>query len=72
MKTVVLQVQGIFCPKCVEKLQETLGKVKGLKQCQVTEDYQQVSVIYEEQWIDVADIRQQIEAVPDKKFVVLS
>ena len=72
MKTVVLQVQGIFCPKCVKKLQETLGKVKGIGQCQVTEDYQQVSVTYEEQWIDAAKIRQQIEAVPDKKFIVLS
>ena len=68
----VFEVEGIFCPKCVKKLQETVGELAGVEKLTVSDDYKQVTVEYTENSINKATIKAAIEATPDKEFHVIS
>jgi len=69
--TKVFQVEGIHCPKCVEKLVATVGPVEGISEIAVSQDMKEVSVRFESDSIDEKKIIEEIEAVPDKDFKVI-
>lgn len=66
----VFNVEGIHCPKCVEKLEKTVGSVNGISGITVSEDLKKVTVNFDAALIDAETIIKEIEAVPEKDFIV--
>lgn len=71
-KITVFTVKGIFCPKCVQKLQETLNDIAGLETLDVSDDFQTVTVRHDEKILSAQMLQEKIEAIPEKDFVVVS
>ena len=69
--TRVFTVEGIHCPKCVEKLESVVGSVSGILGITVSEDLKRVTVNFEAGSINAETIKREIEAVPEKDFVVI-
>ncbi len=72
MKTMMaLQVDGIHCPNCVKKIKQTARAVPGIDYIDVEEDLKTVRIAYDPDLLDPEAIKQAIEGIPDKEFIVL-
>lgn len=71
MKEQVFQVEGIMCPKCVKKITEELLKQDGINHVGVSDDYQAVSVGFDEQEIIADNIKHSIEKIEGKSFKII-
>ncbi len=71
MKTYVFQMEGVFCPQCVRKLEETLGPVTGVRRLTVSEDYGTLTLEADVSAPPAAALVRLIEGVPQKNFRVL-
>lgn len=72
MKEQVFQVEGIMCPKCVKKITEELLKQNGINHVGVSDDYQSVSVGFDEQEIIADNIKHSIEKIEGKSFKIIN
>lgn len=72
MKTTMLQVDGIRCPKCEEKIKKALVRLNGIKSTETDRAAGTVSVVHEEPEADINAIVAAIEAIDDHKFSVKS
>ena len=70
MTKIKMEVDGIFCPNCVKKIKQTASEVPGIAAIDVTEDFKTVNVEFDAAQIDVEGIKQMIETIPDKEFVI--
>ncbi|ATW25584.1 heavy-metal-associated domain-containing protein [Candidatus Formimonas warabiya] len=66
-----MQVEGIHCPNCVKKLKETASGVQGICDADVEEDLKTVKIKYDTDVLSLDAVKQIIETIPGKEFVVL-
>ncbi len=66
-----VQVEGIYCSNCVAKLKQTAAAVQGICSADVEEDLKTVKIKYDTDLLTLDAVKEIIETVPDKKFVVL-
>lgn len=66
-----MQVEGIYCANCVAKLKQTANAVQGICYADVEEDLKTVKIKYDTGVLTLDAVKEVIETVPDKKFVVL-
>lgn len=71
MKEQVFTVEGIMCPKCVKKVTEVLLQKNGISQVGVSDDYQFVTILFDEQRIIADNIKDSIEAIEGKAFKII-
>lgn len=72
MKTMMaMQVDGIHCPNCVKKIKQTASAVPGIYYIDVEEDLKTVKIEYDPDLIDPDAVKQMIETIPGKEFIVL-
>ncbi|OFV69315.1 heavy-metal-associated domain-containing protein [Acetobacterium wieringae] len=72
MKEQVFAVDGIMCPKCVKKITEVLLKQDGINQVGVSDDYQSVTILFDEQRIIADTIKDSIETIEGKAFKIIT
>lgn len=72
MKQKTLTVEGIMCENCVKKVKETLLNVEGIEQTAVSEDWQEVTLLYDPERVELQAVKQMIEGIPNKSFLVKS
>ncbi|MEO1816565.1 MAG: heavy-metal-associated domain-containing protein [Acetobacterium sp.] len=70
MKEQVFEVEGIMCPKCVNKITEVLLKQDGINQVGVSDDYQSVAIVFDERIIIADNIKDSIEKIEGKAFKI--
>lgn len=71
MKEQVFTVEGIMCPKCVKKVTEVLLQKNGIRQVGVSDDYQFVTILFDEQRIIADHIKDSIETIEGKAFKII-
>ena len=69
--TTVFTVDGVFCPKCVERLHKSLDGTAGLDKLSVSYDFEKVTIIHDADVIKAKDLQEKIESIPEKDFKVL-
>ncbi len=47
MKKAVLYLKGAHCPSCVYAIQRNGSKVEGVQKCEVSDDKNEIHVVYE-------------------------
>ena len=72
MKEQVFEVEGIMCPKCVNKITEVLLQKNGIRQVGVSDDYQFVTILFDEQRIIADHIKDSIETIEGKVFKIIT
>lgn len=60
MKTEQINVEGMSCGHCVETIENTLGKINGVNQVQVSLENKKVSVDFDESQTNVDTIKEKI------------
>jgi copper chaperone CopZ len=65
-------VKGIHCPNCVAAIEKTMQDESGIRKVFVSTDYTKVHIEYDEDNINLLEIVEKIESVPNKEFKVLS
>ncbi len=70
MKEQVFAVEGIMCPKCVKKITDVLLQKNGISQVGVSDDYQSVTILFDEQRIIADNIKDSIETIDGKVFKI--
>lgn len=70
-KAEVYNVKGIMCPRCVQALKAHLAETECINEISVSDDYEQVTVSFEDDIISTEEIKKKIETVPDKDFKVM-
>ena len=68
---ITMQVDGIYCPNCVKKIKQTANTVPGIHYIDVGEDLKTVKIEYDPNLIEPDAVKQMIEMIPDKEFIVL-
>lgn len=66
-----MQVEGIHCSNCVKKLKQTASGVQGICFADVEEDLKTVKIKYDTGVLSLDAVKEIIETIPDKEFVVL-
>lgn len=66
-KTVTFNVQGIMCPRCVKKICDVVGALAGVEGVEVSEDFKQVKIQFEEEKSSAGEIKHCIEEIEGKK-----
>lgn len=66
-----MQVEGIHCLNCVKKLKQTASGMQGICYADVEEDLRTVKIKYDTDVLNLDAVKQMIETIPDKEFVVL-
>jgi copper chaperone/Cu+-exporting ATPase len=72
VKEQVFEVEGIMCPKCVKKITEVLLQQDGISQVEVSDDYQSVTILFDEQRIITDTIKDSIETIEGKEFKIIT
>lgn len=70
MKEINLQVTGIMCQNCVAKISTAISEAAGCGGAEVSTDFSTVSVRFDENQINAAQIAGIIEGIKGKSFQV--
>lgn len=65
-----LKVSGIKCPKCVKKIKETLDSTSGITNINVDLECKTVKLSYDTIKFTDLQIKNIIETIPGKDFIV--
>jgi|TARA_B110000438_G_C15766522_1_gene629886 copper chaperone len=60
MKTEQIKVDGMSCGHCVETIENSVGKMEGVKQVIVSLDDKKVSVDFDENQLTLKDLKEKI------------
>lgn len=61
MEQITLQVQGMSCGHCVNSIEESVGKLNGIKSVKVHLDYGTVEIEFAANSVSLETIKEEIE-----------